>query len=74
MRVSTKSIRTLSISIALLALPACSAGAGRYSVDSRALSSTWTIAGIVIGGFIIYSAIKWVINKNKDDTKDNDPD
>ena len=53
-------------------LMACSTGAGRYSVDSQALSSTWMLVGILFGGFIIYSVIKSLFSNKNDSGKDDD--
>jgi hypothetical protein len=54
----------------LIILPkaASASGAGRYSVDSSALSSTWMLVGILFGGYAIYSVIKHLFGKKDDDS------
>ncbi len=52
-----------------LTLVGCSTGTGRYSVDSGASGTVWTLVGILVGGYVVYSIIKALFGK-KDDGND----
>jgi hypothetical protein len=67
MRKFSLAIGFLPTVIMILPLVACSSGAGRYSVDSRAMGSSWMIVGVLFGGFVVYSVIKTLFGKKDDD-------
>jgi hypothetical protein len=56
----------------ILPLASCTTGAGRYSVDSRAMSSSWMLVGILFGGYALYSIIKHIFASKDDSKKDDD--
>ena len=67
MRKHWRALDVLIAVIMVMPLVACSSGAGRYSVDSGAMGTTWMIVGILFGGFVVYSVIKTLFGKKDDD-------